>query len=128
MKVNEIFEHTDIDDITVTQKKEVPLHVPGGATVVVLNDNVTPFPLAIEAIMHGTGLSESEASRRAWDVHRKGWAAIASYPTVDIAETVASNIENYARNSTDYDMYRRFANHYGPWPLTCEVMDADQAK
>ena len=32
-----------LDREKVTQKQEVPLHIPGGATVVVLNDHVTPF-------------------------------------------------------------------------------------
>jgi len=109
------------------QKKEVPLYVPGGATVVVLNDNVTPFEVAVEAVMHGTHLSEAEATRRMLHTHKHGWAAVASYGTRDIAETVAHNIEEHAAHNPNYDHYKPHVPHKGPWPLTCEVMDADQA-
>jgi ATP-dependent Clp protease adapter protein ClpS len=107
--------------------KEVPLHVPGGATVVVLNDPVTPFEVVIEAIVHGTHLSVAEASKRMMAAHKNGWAAVASYPSRDIAETVASKIEEHAAHNPNYDAYKPQSPHKGPWPLTCEVMDADQS-
>jgi ATP-dependent Clp protease adapter protein ClpS len=128
MRYKEIKEEIDMDDVTVTSRQEVPLYVPGGATVVVLNDQVTPFEVVIEAIVAGTKLSVSEATRRMMQAHTQGWAPVASYPTVDIAETVAYNIETHAANNDRYDQYKRVQNWRGPWPLTCEVMDADQAK
>jgi ATP-dependent Clp protease adapter protein ClpS len=105
---------------------EVPLHVPGGATVVILNDKVTPFEVVVEAIMHGTGLAQDEAVRRMMQAHHTGWAPVASYASRDVAETVANKIETHARNNTKYDHYRRLNRHQGPWPLAAEVMDAGQ--
>ncbi len=122
-----ILEDTGVlDRERVIQKQEVPLHVPGGATVVVLNDHVTPFEVAVEAVAASTGLSESEASTRMMKAHKQGWAAVAAYANKDIAESVAYKIMRHARGNTNYDHYRRFVKHIGPWPLTAEVMDAEQ--
>jgi len=115
-----------LDREKVTQKQEVPLHVPGGATVVVLNDHVTPFEVAVEAVVAATGLSTGEASKRMMKAHTQGWAAVAAYASRDIAETIASKIMQHARGNTNYDHYRRFTGHTGPWPLHAEVMDAEQ--
>ena len=115
-----------LDREKVTQKQEVPLHVPGGATVVVLNDHVTPFEVAVEAVVAATGLSTSEASKRMMRAHTQGWAAVAAYANRDIAETIAAKIMQHARSNTNYDQYRRFTGHTGPWPLHAEVMDAEQ--
>jgi len=115
-----------VDRTPAHHKQEVPLYVPGGATVVVLNDNVTPFEVVIEAIMHGTHLSEAEATKRMMAAHKNGWAAVASYGSRDLAETVAHKIEEHAAHNPNYDHYKQHTGHHGPWPLTCEVMDADQ--
>jgi len=115
-----------IDHPPVHQKQEVPLHIPGGATVMILNDDKTPAEVVIEAVMYGTGLSESEAERRVLQAHQGGWAPVACYANRDMAETVASKIENHARNNTRYDHYKPHARHTGPWPLAVEVMDAEQ--
>lgn len=133
MRLREITEAEDVIDRTpVKKKEEVPLHVPGGATVVVLNDPVTPFEVAVEAVMAGTGLSEAEATRRMMAAHRGGHAPVASYASRDLAETVANKIEQHARSNKRYDQYRPHipymgrSGYTGPWPLSCEVMDADQ--
>ena len=55
---------TVIDRPTARQRQEVPLYVPGGFTVVILNDPVTPFEVVIEAVVAGTRLSPGEAARR----------------------------------------------------------------
>ena len=115
-----------LDREKVTQKQEVPLHIPGGATVVVLNDNVTPFEVAVEAVVAATGLSPGEAMKRMMKAHTQGWAAVAAYASKDMAETVADKIMRHARSNTDYDHYRRLVKHTGPWPLHAEVMDAEQ--
>jgi ATP-dependent Clp protease adapter protein ClpS len=75
----------------------VPLETPGGANVGILNDPVTPFNVVVEAVMAGTGLSESEATRRMVQAHTTGRAAVASYASRDLAETVAGRIEANAR-------------------------------
>ncbi len=116
-----------IDRTPTHQKKEVPLYVPGGATVVVLNDNVTPFEVAVEAVVYGTHLSVAEATKRIMAAHKGGWSPVASYGTRDVAETVAHNIEEHAAHNPNYDHYKPHVPHHGPWPLTCEVMDADQS-
>ena len=135
MRIRELFEAPEVvDRPPVHQQQEVPLHVPGGATVVILNDPVTPFEVVIEAVVAGTGLSPDEAARRVHHSHREGWSPVASYASVDMAETVASRIEQHARGNTRYDHYRPNIPHQGrrgfngPWPLACEVMDADQAQ
>lgn len=115
-----------LDPDKVTHKQEVPLHVPGGATVVVLNDHVTPFEVAVEATVAATGLSTAEASKRMMKAHTQGWAAVAAYANRDIAETIADKIMQHARGNTNFDHYRRFTGHTGPWPLHAEVMDAEQ--
>ena len=126
MRLNEITQDNIIDRPPVKQKEEVPLHVPGGATVMILNDDVTPAEVVIEAIMYGTGLPANEAIRRMERAHQGGWAAVASYASRDLAETVAQKIENHARQNTRYDRYRPLIPFNGPWPLAAEVMDAEQ--
>jgi ATP-dependent Clp protease adapter protein ClpS len=103
-----------------------PEETPGGATVMILNDPITPAEVVVEAIMHGTGLSKQAAMKRMMRAHRNGWVPIASYATKDIAETIANKIEQHARNNPNYDHYRPFVRHNGPWPLAVEVMDAEQ--
>lgn len=124
--INILEDNYVLDREKVTQKQEVPLHVPGGATVVVLNDHVTPFEVAVEAVVAATGLSESEAAKRMMKAHTQGWAAVAAYANKDVAETIADRIMRHARGNTNYDHYRRLVKHTGPWPLTAEVMDAEQ--
>jgi ATP-dependent Clp protease adapter protein ClpS len=133
MKIKEIVkeagEDTVIDRPLVHQRQEVPQHIPGGSTVMILNDDYTPFEVVIEAIMAGTHLPAAEAIRRMESAHQNGWAAIASYGSKDMADTVADRIMMHARANTDYDHYRQhphFRNFQGPWPLQAEVMDADQ--
>jgi ATP-dependent Clp protease adapter protein ClpS len=115
-----------LDREKVTQREEVPLHVPGGATVVVLNDHVTPFEVAVEAVMAATGLSQGEATKRMMKAHTQGWAAVAAYANRDVAETIAEKIMQHARSNDNYDRYRQYTGHSGPWPLHAEVMDAEQ--
>ena len=115
-----------LDREKVAQREEVPLHVPGGATVVVLNDHVTPFEVAVEAVMAATGLGQGEATKRMMKAHTQGWAAVAAYANRDVAETIADKIMQHARSNDNYDQYRQYTGHSGPWPLHAEVMDAEQ--
>lgn len=123
-----------IDRPPVHQREEVPLHVPGGSTVIILNDPVTPFEVVVEAVVFGTRLSMDEAIRRVNHTHQNGWAAVASYASRDMAETVANRIEQHARSNTKYDNYRAHipyqgrVGYYDEWPLTAEVMDAGEAR
>jgi len=48
---------------------ELPLQEPGGFTVVLLNDHVTPAEVVIEAVMAATGFSESKAVERVMAAH-----------------------------------------------------------
>lgn len=107
------------------QQKEVPVHLPGGFTVVILNDPITPMEVVVEAIIYATRLSPDEAIRRMMRAHQGGWAAIASYASRDVAETVADRMMNHARNNNKYDHYKRHTGHQGPWPFTAEVIEAD---
>jgi ATP-dependent Clp protease adapter protein ClpS len=124
MRLDEI--QPDVIDTPAIHQQEVPIHLPGGATVMILNDDVTPAEVVIEAVVYGTGLSPAEAESRVLRAHQGGWAPVASYASRDLAETVANKIETHARNNTRYDHYRQYVNHRGPWPLSAEVMDAEQ--
>jgi ATP-dependent Clp protease adapter protein ClpS len=104
--------------------QEVPIDEPGGFTVMILNNPVTPFEVVVEALMHGAGLSEGEAVRRMLRAHLGGWAAVAAYGSKDVAETVASAIEAHARGNGGYEQYRPLSGHVGPWPLDAEVREA----
>ena len=138
MKLSEIINEAGevLDRTPVDQQQEVPLDTPGGATVMILNDPVTPAEIAIEAVMYGTGHSEGEAARRVLRAHEGGWYPVAAYSSRDIAETVADKIMSHARSNTRYDHYRSMpgiprsprgpGGHRGPWPLQAEVMDAEQ--
>ena len=126
MKIKELLENQVIDRNPVQQNQEVPLHVPGGATVMILNDDVTPAEVVIEAVVYATKLSSEEAARRVFQAHTAGWTPVASYASRDMAETVANKIEQHARQNTRYDRYRQYVNYYEPWPLAAEVMDAEQ--
>lgn len=121
-----IKENPVLDNPTVTTPTEVPLNSPGGATVMILNDHVTPAEVVAEAVAYGAGLDMADAWERVHAAHRQGWNPIASYANRDIAETVANRIEQHARQNTRYDHYRRYVNFYDPWPLAAEVMDAEQ--
>jgi len=128
MRIKEIVKEAGevVDRPPVKQNQEVPLHVPGGATVMILNDPVTPAEVVIEAVVYGTGLNPGEAERRVRQAHEGGWAPVASYANRDVAETVANKIETHARNNTRYDRYRQYVGYFEPWPLAAEVMDAEQ--
>lgn len=117
-------ETTVLDRPPVQKKEEVPLHIPGGSTVIVLNDNFTPFEVAVEAVVYATGLSAGEAANRMMAAHSGGGAPVACYQSYDIAEAVADKIVQHARNNKDYDHYRQFMTWKGPWPLHAEVLDA----
>lgn len=106
------------------QRQEVPLHLPGGWTVVILNDPVTPFEVVIEAIVAATRLSPDEAVRRMHKAHTQGWAAVASYASKDMAETIADRIMRHAQSNDRYDRYRPHIPYHDPWPLHAEVMEA----
>lgn len=112
------------------QSQDVPVHLPGGFTVVVLNDPVTPFEVAVEAVVAGTHLSPGEAIKRMMAAHKKGYAPVAAYATKDMAETVAENIEQHARANKSWDHLRPYVpymgktGYTGPWPLSCEVMES----
>lgn len=127
MKLHEIVDTPTRAKVKVAE----PVYRPGGATVVILNDDYTPFEVVIEAIVASTNLSESEATKRMMAAHNKGWSPIASYASKDVAESVAAKIEAHARSNKNYDHYRqhphfkKFGN--GPWKLAAEVMDADAA-
>jgi ATP-dependent Clp protease adapter protein ClpS len=124
MKIDEILEAGEvIDRPPVKKQEEIPLREPGGSTVVILNDPVTPFEVVIEAVVYGTGLPADEAARRVHHSHNNGWAAVATYGSRDVAETVANKIQTHARNNTRYDHYKRMTGHQGPWPLAVEVIN-----
>ncbi|CAB4133545.1 COG2127 Uncharacterized conserved protein [uncultured Caudovirales phage] len=124
--INLIENNEVLDRPPVIQREEVPLHIPGGATVMILNDNVTPAEVVVEAIVSATGMSPGLAQERMMRAHQGGWAPIAAYSNKDVAETIADKIMRHARSNTDYDHYRRYVRHTGPWPLQAEVMDAEQ--
>lgn len=111
-------------DRPVVAPTETPTDKPGGATVILLNDPVTPFQVVQEALMYGAALSSSEAAAVMMKTHNKGWFPVATYASADLATTVAEKIMTHARNNKGHEGYRRILNHTGPWPLTADVMDA----
>lgn len=115
-----------IDRPPVLDPVKAPAEVPGGATVMLLNDDVTPFEVVIEALMYGCGFSKEEAYTRMMKTHTNGWHPVASYGSVDIAQSVADKIMTHAKQNNKYEHYRPISGHKGPWPLTAEVMDAQQ--
>jgi ATP-dependent Clp protease adapter protein ClpS len=108
--------------------KEIPLNEPGGFNVMILNNEVTPFQVVIEALVSAVGLSGGEAAKRMMAAHTNGWVAVAAYGSKDIAESVASNIERHAMSNQNYDNLRRYVKHNGPWPLDTEVMVSGDSK
>lgn len=106
------------------QKQEFPLYVPGGFTVIVYNDHVTPAEVAAEAISHGTGMPLELAYERMFKAHNQGIVDVAAYGSKDVAESVANKIEQHARGNQRYDHYRAHVKHQGPWPLKTDVMDS----
>lgn len=125
MRIHEIIKEAEVvDRPPVQQRQEVPVHLPGGATVVVFSDDYTPFEVAVEAVAAVIGLDPSEAAKRMMKAHMQGWADVAAYASVDMAETKADQIMSHARKNTNYDHYRRAANWTQPWPLHAEVREA----
>jgi ATP-dependent Clp protease adapter protein ClpS len=131
MKIKHIIrENTVVDRKPAVKPEEIELNEPGGFNIVILNDNVTPYQVVVEAIMHAVGLSEHEAFSRMMQAHQIGWGVIATYASRDIAETVANKLEQHARANTNWDHYRPMIpprGYYRPWPLTAEVMEAGDA-
>ena len=106
----------------------VPVQLPGGFTVYVLNDHITPFEVAVEAVMAAIGLSHDDARRRMMKAHRGGGHPVAAYASKDIAETKAQQIMTHAQQNRNYDYLRPYTNGGNgwkqPWPLHAEVMEA----
>lgn len=116
-----------IDRPPVRQREEVPLHIPGGFTVCIRNDPITPFQVVIEAVVAATGLSVGEAVKRMMQAHTSGLAPVAAYASKDIAETKANKIEQHARANTRWDEIRRHIppnGYWNPWPLQTEILDS----
>ena len=116
----------DRDPKLKNKPAEVPLHIPGGSTVCIRNDSQTLHTVVVEAVMAGTGLSEGEATKRMNQAHLNGLAPVACYASRDVAESVATKIEQHARNNHRYDNIKPYAGlkNGEPWPLSCEVLDA----
>ena len=130
MRIHEVITEAEVmEPVKTPQAKEKPADKPGGFTVMILNDGMTPAEVVIEAIVSATGMSSDDAFSKMMRAHQGGWAAIKSYASKDMAETVAHNIMRHAQQNNNYDHYRahpHFRNFKGPWPLTAEVMDASQ--
>ena len=118
-----------LDRIRQLANVEAPAKKPGGWTVMILNDSMTPAEVVVEAIVDVIGMSASQAYQKMMRAHQGGWAAIKSYGSKDMAETKAEELMAHARANDRYDHYRRhphFRNFRGPWPLTAEVMEAGE--
>lgn len=115
---------SDIVKDVIKKKEEAPLHLPGGYTVLIQNDDRIPYQVVIEAICSSTNLSTEEATKRMMEAHSSGLAPVASYGTKDLAETVAHSIELHARGNTNYDRYRQHLQFFEPWPLQTEIMES----
>lgn len=135
MKILDIIkEEVELDRPPVKQPKEIELDKPGGFNVVLLNDNITPYEVVLEALQSVLGLSQQGAYKRMMRAHRGGWHVVATYASGDIAETMAERLTNHCRNNTNYDHYRTMrgiprsprgpGGHQGPWPTAFEVMEA----
>ena len=136
MKLKELFEVMVIDRPKTgapVHPKEMELNKPGGFNVVILNDEITPAEVVVEALMAAVGLSKAAATKRMLRTHRGGWFVVATYSSADVAETIAERIMQHARGNTGYDHYRTHPSlpathpirrHKGPWPLAAEVMEA----
>jgi ATP-dependent Clp protease adapter protein ClpS len=112
------------------QTTEVPDEAPGGWNVMILNDDITPFQVVVEAVAKGTGMSEGEAFHIMRRAHQGGWSPVKAYASRDLAETVADAIMTSARTNDQHDDKRRATNGgrgwTGPWPLQAEVMKAGE--
>ena len=127
MKLHEVADVViDKDNKTRGVEKELPLNDPSGWNVMIMNNNVTPAEVVVEAIMAAVKISQGEAMKRMMAAHQNGWVAVAAYGSKDMADTVASKIESHAHNNKSYDHYRQFTKHVGPWPLDTEVMKAGE--
>jgi len=125
MRLDEVADVADKTG-TATTAKEVPLNDPTGWNVMILNNPVTPAEVVVEAIVAAVKISPGEAYKRMMKAHKNGWVAVAAYGSKDVAESVATKIEQHARNNKSYDHYRPFVKHTGPWPLDTEVMKAGE--
>lgn len=127
MKLHEV---TDVvfknDNKTKAVEKEIPLNDPSGWNVMIMNNNVTPAQVVVEALMAAVKISAGEAMKRMMAAHKNGWVAVAAYGSKDMADTVASKIEMHAQQNKNYEMARQFNKHKGPWPLDTEVMKAGE--
>jgi ATP-dependent Clp protease adapter protein ClpS len=124
-----LIENAVLDKAPASVEKEKAADKPGGFTVMILNDGMTPAEVVVEAISAVTGISPEGAFKLMMKAHKGGWAPIKSYASKDVADTIAHGIMRHAQQNSHYDHYRQhphFRNFKGPWPLTAEVMDATQ--
>lgn len=138
MKILDIIkEEVVLDRPPVKQPKEIELDKPGGFNIVLLNDNITPYEVVLEALQSVLELSRQSAYERMMRAHRGGWHVVATYASSDVAETMAERLMDHCRSNTNYDYYRRDSNdslipryphgprgYHDPWPTTFEVMEA----
>ena len=91
------------NDVEVSKPK---LEVPSMYNVVMLNDDYTPMEFVVEVMETFFNLDREAATKVMLTVHTMGRAVCGSY-TRDIAETKASLVNQYARESQH--------------PLLCEI-------
>jgi ATP-dependent Clp protease adaptor protein ClpS len=96
----------DHEEDVVVEGVDPKLEVPSMYNVVMLNDDYTPMEFVVEVLETFFSLDREAATRVMLTVHTMGKAVCGSF-TRDIAETKASQVNQYARETQH--------------PLLCEI-------
>ena len=96
-----------------TEAAKPKLKPPALYQVLMLNDDYTPMEFVVDVLQSYFGKTAEQATQIMLIVHTKG-AAVCGVYTKDVAETKASMVNDYARDSQH--------------PLLCEVIPADDGE
>lgn len=83
---------------------------PKGYAVVLYGDYNTPAELVAEAIKNVIPMDENSAYEIMLQAHRNNFAHVKTYGSYDIADTKARKLQEYCRNSRDYDWAKEAQN------------------
>ena len=103
--------YSDGGSHAVIEQVRPRLHKPPMYRVIMLNDDFTPMEFVVEVLEGYFGMNREQATRVMMRVHIDGKAVCGTY-TRDIAETKASQVNQYARE----------CDH----PLLCEVESLEE--
>ena len=80
------------------KKLSIKIKIPSYYNLILLNDDFTTMEFVIEVLLIFFKMTNYKANNIMLKIHKEG-AAICGIFTKDVAETIASNVNNYSRQN-----------------------------